>query len=134
MLNQAEVAFIFCEHVTLLTVSFMDSLQFSLVQLLNHIWLLATTWTVACQIPLSMGFSRQEYWSGLPFSSPIDHYKKLQIIKCAYSLWRILPRLQSYLWFEGFAMTVRWKKEKKNPFLHLGGRVICIIFSFTSEK
>ena len=27
----------------------------------------ATPWTVACQTPLSMGFSRQEYWSGLPF-------------------------------------------------------------------
>ena len=31
---------------------------------------LATPWTVACQAPLSMGFSRQEYWSGLPFPSP----------------------------------------------------------------
>ena len=32
----------------------------------------ATPWTVARQAPLSMGFSRQEYWSGLPFSSPED--------------------------------------------------------------
>ena len=32
----------------------------------------ATTWTIACQAPLSMGFSRQEYWSGLPFPSPGD--------------------------------------------------------------
>ena len=32
--------------------------------------LFATPWTVACQAPLSMGFSRQEYWSGLPFPSP----------------------------------------------------------------
>ena len=31
---------------------------------------LATPWTVACQAPLSMGFSGQEYWSGLPFPSP----------------------------------------------------------------
>ena len=31
---------------------------------------LATPWTVACQALLSMGFSRQEYWSGLPFPSP----------------------------------------------------------------
>jgi len=30
---------------------------------------LATPWTVACQAPLSMGFSMQEYWSGLPFLS-----------------------------------------------------------------
>ena len=32
----------------------------------------ATPRTVACQAPLSMGFSRQEYWSGLPFPSPGD--------------------------------------------------------------
>ena len=31
---------------------------------------LVTPWTVACQAPLSMGFSKQEYWSGLPFPSP----------------------------------------------------------------
>ena len=39
---------------------------------LNHVWLLMTPWTVARQAPLSMGFSREEYWSGLPFSSPGD--------------------------------------------------------------
>ena len=33
---------------------------------------LATPQTVACQAPLSMGFSRQEYWNGLPFPSPGD--------------------------------------------------------------
>ena len=33
---------------------------------------LATPWTVACQAPLSVRFSRQEYWSGLPFPSPGD--------------------------------------------------------------
>ena len=32
----------------------------------------ANSWTVACQAPLSMRFSRQEYWSGLPFPSPGD--------------------------------------------------------------
>ena len=32
----------------------------------SHVWLFATIWTVAHQAPLSMGFSRQEYWSGLP--------------------------------------------------------------------
>ena len=31
---------------------------------------LVTPWTVACQAPLSMGFSRQEYWSGVPFPYP----------------------------------------------------------------
>ena len=33
----------------------------------SRVWLFATTWTVACQAPVSMGFSRQEYWNGLPF-------------------------------------------------------------------
>ena len=33
---------------------------------------LVTPWTVACQAPLSMGFSRLEYWSGLPFASLMD--------------------------------------------------------------
>ena len=37
---------------------------------LNCVCLFATLWTVAHQAPLSMGFSRQEYWSGLPFPSP----------------------------------------------------------------
>ena len=39
---------------------------------LSHVWLFATSWTVAFQAPLFMEFSRQEYWSGLPFSSPGD--------------------------------------------------------------
>ena len=38
----------------------------------SPVWLFATLWTVACQAPLSLGFSRQEYWSGLPCSSPGD--------------------------------------------------------------
>ena len=40
--------------------------------MLSCYWFFATLWTVACQAPLSMGFSRQEYWSGLPFPSPGD--------------------------------------------------------------
>ena len=37
---------------------------------LSHVQLFATLWTVAYQTPPSMGFSRQEYWSGLPFPPP----------------------------------------------------------------
>ena len=36
------------------------------------VWLFATSWTIACQAPLSIEFSRQVYWSGLPFPSPGD--------------------------------------------------------------
>ena len=39
---------------------------------LSCVWLFVTPWTVACHAPLSMGFSRQEYWSGLPCPSPGD--------------------------------------------------------------
>ena len=39
---------------------------------LSCVRLFATPWTVAHQAPLSMGFSRREYWSGLPFPSPGD--------------------------------------------------------------
>ena len=42
------------------------------VKLLSSVRLFVTPWTVAYQAPLSMGFSRQEYWSGLPFPSPGD--------------------------------------------------------------
>ena len=38
----------------------------------SHVQLFETPWTVARQAPLSMGHSRQEYWSGLPFLSPGD--------------------------------------------------------------
>ena len=42
------------------------------VKTLSRVPLFATPWTVAYQAPPSMGFSRQEYWSGLPFPSPGD--------------------------------------------------------------
>ena len=39
---------------------------------ITRVWLFVTPWTVAHQAPQSTGFSRQEYWSGLPFPSPGD--------------------------------------------------------------
>ena len=65
-----------------------------LVKSLSRVRLFATPWTVAHQAPLSMGFSRQEYWSGLPFPSPYlgpnygggneDNGDLLQKIPCMY--------------------------------------------------
>ena len=40
--------------------------------MLSHVWLFATPRTVALQAPLSLEFSRQEYWNGLPFPTPGD--------------------------------------------------------------
>ena len=42
------------------------------VKLFSHVQLFGTPWTIAYQASLSIGFSRQEYWSGLPFPSPGD--------------------------------------------------------------
>ena len=48
------------------------------MKLLSHVQLFATPWTVAYQVLLSMEFSRQEYWSGLPF--PLQFLLKSIII------------------------------------------------------
>ena len=48
------------------------SLWWKKVKSLSRVQLFMTPWTVAYQAPPSMGFSRQEYWSGLPFPSPGD--------------------------------------------------------------
>ena len=49
---------------------------------LQRVRLLATTWTAAHQAPPSMGFSRQEYWSGVPLPSLKIHSMKLQLLFC----------------------------------------------------
>ena len=59
-------AILWCKH------SFKIYLFIVHAQSLSHIWLFVTPWTAANQAPLSMGFSRQEHWSGLPFPPPED--------------------------------------------------------------
>ena len=54
---------------------FFNKLKIDFPWMLNyfsHVPLCATPWTVACQSPLSLGFSRQEYWNGLPWPPPWD--------------------------------------------------------------
>ena len=51
---------------------FIGSCDRKKVKLLSHVQLFATAWTVAYQAPLSMGFSKQVYWNGLPFPFPRD--------------------------------------------------------------
>ena len=46
------------------------------VKSLSHVRLFATPWTAAYQAPSSMGFSRQEYWSGVPLPSPLQYKVK----------------------------------------------------------
>ena len=52
-------------------ISFPDAGKWKVkVKSLSRVWLLVTPWTAAHQAPPSMGFSRQEYWSGVPLPSP----------------------------------------------------------------
>ena len=56
-------------------ISFSNAWKWKMkVKSLSHVWLLATPWTAAYQAPPPMGFSRQEYWSGLPLLSPSKGY------------------------------------------------------------
>ena len=67
------------------------------VKWLSRVWLLATPWTAAYQAPPSMGFSRQEYWSGVPLPSPLISYCDINIslvsllFSCSLSHNRFIP-------------------------------------------
>ena len=54
------------------SIPFTTQLKLGCAQSLSLVWLFATPWPVDHQAPLSMGFSWQEYWSGLPFPPPGD--------------------------------------------------------------
>ena len=56
------------------------------VKSLSRVWLLATPWTAAYQAPPSIGFSRQEYWSGLPLPSPLYVLKTYNLV---FVLWTV---------------------------------------------
>ena len=68
-------------------------------QLLSHVQLFATPWTVACQDPLTMGFSRQEYWSGLPFPAPGDLPDP--------GIESGSPALQTVTWWDSYLLCMR---------------------------
>ena len=62
-----------------LAISFSNAWKWKVkVKSLSRVRLLATTWTAADQAPPSMGFSRQEYWSGVPLPSPYSLYNFLK--------------------------------------------------------
>ena len=73
------------------------------VKSLSHVLLFATLWTVASQAPPSMGFSRQEYWSGLGLPSPGEalysqqkqdlELTVAQMVKCLPTMWETLQSL-----------------------------------------
>ena len=66
------------------------------VKSLSHVQLLATPWTAAYQAPQSMGFSRQEYWSGLPLPSPGIPFELFQILKD--DAMKVLHSIRQQIW------------------------------------
>ena len=70
------------------------------VKSLSRVWPSATTWTAAFQAPPSMGFSRQEYWSGVPLPSPsltVDLFNYLKNVIGEKSI-TLLKCLNTYMW------------------------------------
>ena len=58
------------------------------VKSLSRVQLLVTPWTPAYQVPPSMGFSRQEYWSGVPLCSPMDNSRNRHSALCTNTIAR----------------------------------------------
>ena len=80
---------------------------------LSHVRLFATPWTVAYQAPLSIGFSRQQYWSGLPFPSPADLPNpgiKPGLQHCRQTLYRLSH--QESTGKEGKGTRNKWNNDK----------------------
>ena len=75
---------------------------------LSRVWLLATPWTTAYQAPPSMGFSRQEYWSGVPLPSP--EQTSTQVQSCVIMTHRSQGNTFLHLpvYYEGYNQGYRW--------------------------
>ena len=86
------------------------------VKSLSRVWTLATPWTAAHQTPLSMGFSRQEYWSGVPLPSPFHWLPMCFAILSAYMFFTHDHHLPSvshhlkspHLWLSLYKWTDIW--------------------------
>ena len=95
---------------------------------LSHVWVFVTPWTVARQAPLSMGFSRQEYCSGLPFPSsghlPDPGFKpaSLEPSALAHGFFTTAPTGKPWngcRWYEWFGKQIEIKRGKTWPDLAL---------------
>ena len=74
------------------------------VKSLSRVWLLATPWTAAYQAPPSMGFSRQEYWSGVPLPSPTSMWDECN---CAV-VWAFFGIAFLWDWNQNWPFPVLW--------------------------
>ena len=94
-------------------------------QLLSQIPLFATPWAIAHQAPLSMGFPRQEYWSGLPFPTPRDLPEQSTTMDCRLTKTATCflgPVSPPSLWALSLLLLV--------PFLIPSSRQSCAVYHF----
>ena len=81
------------------------------VKSLSRVWLFATPWTAAYRAPPSMGFSRQEYWSGVPLPSLYQHVRCVQLCGSSNILWHSLSLgLEGKLTFSSPVATTEFSK------------------------
>ena len=103
--------------------------------------LFATPWTVACQAPLAMKFSRQEYWSGLLFPSPVPFptqelnpglllYRQILYLVWATMVYTIWDLFLPHLLVLYFLLYVFWRKEEMQNFWI----VICFWFFVNADS
>ena len=95
------------------------------VKWLSHVQLFATRWTVAYQAPPSLGFSRQEYWSGLPFPSTGSSQPRVrtQVSHTAdrcFTLWATREGPKRFLMQKDICKSNKWAGKKSGYYLKAG--------------
>ena len=85
---------------------FMDlfAMHACMLSRFSHVWLSETLWTAAHQAPLTMGFSRQEYWSGLPFPSLLF---AIHISFLGWSIFSVFAHLKKLGWLFSYYWVLR---------------------------
>ena len=92
-------------------ISFSNAWEWKVkVKLVSHVWLLVTLWTAAHQAPPSVGFPRQEYWSGLPLPSPCTGLVKTKPVDSLGKVKRILLKIWHITDLEIWTCLLRMEK------------------------
>ena len=98
------------------------------VKSLSRVWLFATPWTITYQAPLSMGFSRQEYWSGVPLPSPVIRRGEKLLLN------KLLLNIQNQLITLTFTVRNQMQWKRIIPSLYYGCVSLTFIQSMNVEK
>ena len=107
-----------------------------LLLLLSHfsrVRLLATPWTAAYQAPPSMGFSRQEYWSGLPLPSPLKIWV-LENLQKYMGIWRVMFLHSWSQWLSYQFSSVHFSRSVMSPWTASRPASLSITNSWSSPK